>query len=230
MDSFSYNSIAHKILIVCLSILYLFPHHSMLKIKENHPSYLSCLSYNFSLNYGEIWAQSNDSLGMVFTWMYLKNCWRKWSLFVFSILFCIFSPPCWNFQKTTLCYDVLAFDFSLKRKESVLKIRVNLICNVLKSFWLVSGPCRNWWPVLSTILQTFCYLTILSFCLLLSQQTRDCTKFSQQFIIVNQRSYQPSYPSLAGLTVDWLEYEIFVTSWDIGFQVIVAPLFQIQHP
>lgn len=39
MDSLGYNSIAHKILIVCWLNLYIFPEHSMLKIKENHPSY-----------------------------------------------------------------------------------------------------------------------------------------------------------------------------------------------
>jgi len=185
-----------------------------------HPI-LSCLSYDFSLNYGEIWAQSNDNLGVVFAWMYLKNCWRKWSLFVFSILFCIFSTTVLKKSQTTLCYDVGPLTSLWNSRNPCWKSEWILFCNVLKSFWLVSGPWRNWWPVLSTILQTFCYLiTILSFCLLLSQQTRDCTIFLQQFIIVNQ----PSYPSLAGLTVDWLEYKNFVTSWDIGFQVIVPPL------
>jgi len=125
----------------------------------------------------------------------------------FSILFCIFSTTVLKKSQTTLCYDVGSLTSLWNSRNPCWKSEWIFFCNVLKSFWLVSGPWRNWWPVLSTILQTFCYLiTILSFCLLLSQQTRDCTNFSHQFIIVNQ----PSYPSLAGLTVDWLEYKILL--------------------
>jgi hypothetical protein len=161
---------------------------------------------------GKFEQQSNDSrLGMVFTWMYLKNCWRKWSLFVFSILFCIFSTRCWKTQRQPYVCDVWHLTSLLKLKESMLKIRVNLILQcfevLLTCLWamekLMASAFNN--------LRLFVTLLYCPFVFFSPNKPGNCTNFSQQFIIVNQ----PSYPSLAGLTVDWLEYEFFVTSWDI---------------
>jgi hypothetical protein len=120
-----------------------------------------------------------------------------------------------------------AFDFSLKLKESVLKIRVNLILQCFE----VLLTCL--WAMEKLMASAFNNLTdfLLPYNIVLLSSSLPTNQRLYNFLaIIYHIVNQPSYPSLAGLTVDWLEYEIFVTSWDIGFQVIVAPLFQIQQP
>jgi hypothetical protein len=95
-------------------------------------------------------------------------------------------------KTTLLCYDVLAFDFSLKRKgkESVLKIRVNLI---LQCFEVLFLTCL-WAMEKLMMASAFNNLTdfllpyhICPFVFFSPNKPEDCTNFSQQqFIIVNQ--------------------------------------------
>lgn len=132
----------------------------------------------------------------------------------------------------------LAFDFSLKRKgkESVLKIRVNLIfCNVLKSFfWLVSGPMEKLMmaSAFNNLTDFLLPYHICPFVFFSPNKPEDCTNFSQQqFIIVNQH-FLPTFLPVTCWFDSWLIgiWNFFVTSSDIGFQLILAPLFQLQQP
>lgn len=94
------------------------------------------MSYDFSLNYGEIWAQSNDSLWVWYshgcTW---KTVEEKWSLFVFSILFCIFSTTCLKNQRQPYVMMFRPLTSLRNLRNLCRKSEWILFCNVLKSFW-----------------------------------------------------------------------------------------------
>ncbi len=157
---------------------------------------------------------------LVFAWMLhnKKTVWRKWSLFVFSILFCIFSTTCWKNQRQP--HYVMMFGLLLTSlwniKESVLKIRVNLI---LQCFEVLS-TCL-WAMEKLMMASAFNNLTdfllpyhICPFVFFSTNKPEDCTNFSQQqFIIVNQ----PFLPTFIPVTC-WFD------SWLIGIWKFLSHL------
>ncbi len=175
---------------------------------------------------------------LVFAWMLhnKKTVWRKWSLFVFSILFCIFSTTCWKNQRQP--YYVMMFGLLLTSlcnvKESVLKIRVNLI---LQCFEVLS-TCL-WAMEKLMMASAFNNLTdfLLPYhiCPFVFFSTNKPERLYELFTTTIYHS-QPTLLTnlltrhlLVWQLIDW-NMKFFVTSSDIGFQLIVAPLFQIQQP
>jgi hypothetical protein len=104
---------------------------------------------------------------MVFTWMYLKICWRKWSLFVFSILFCIFSNRCWKTQRQPYVCDVWPLTSLFKLKESMLKIRLHLILQcfevLLTCLWAMQKLMASAFNNLTDLFVTLSYCPFVFF-------------------------------------------------------------------
>jgi len=138
-------------------------------------------------------------------------------------------------KTTLLCYDVWpSLDFSLQRKG----IRVeNQSESYFAMFWspfhlslghgeIDDGQCFQ------QSYRLFVTLPYLSFCLLLYQQTRRLYQLFATTIYHSQPTLLTNLHTrhlLVWQLIDW-NMKNFVTSWDIGFQLILAPLFQIQQP
>jgi hypothetical protein len=191
------------------------------KSKRIHPSYSSCLSYDFSLNYGEIWAQSNDSLGYGIRMDVPEKLLKKMDIVCFVQFSFVFS--CVEKIKDNLMLWCLSFDFSLKLKESICVenqsesylqyYEVLLIC-----LWAMEKLMASAFNNLTDFLLTFTIFVLLS-----------------SFLPTNQRLYQflatiyHSQPTFLPITC-WFD------SWLIGIWIfcyilrywlpshIVAPL------
>lgn len=104
---------------------------------------------------------------LVLAWMlHYKNCLKKMVIVCFFNSLLYFQHYMLKKSKTTLlCYDVwpLTSLWNVKERNPCWKSEWILFFAMFWSpfFDLSLGQWRNWWwPVLSTILQTFCYLTI----------------------------------------------------------------------
>jgi hypothetical protein len=140
--------------------------------------------------------------------MYLKKLFEEnGNCLFFQFSFVFFSTACWKNQRQTLCYDVwpLTSLWNLRnpcwKSEWILFLQCFEV--LLTFLWGMDNLMASAFNNLTDFLLPLPYYCPFVF---FSPNKPEIVRiFSNNLSLVNQLSY----PSLAGLTVDWLEYEIF---------------------